>query len=413
MGRASMIMVMSYSTVLMMMGYNISKVSTQAYENYIGYYDRTNAHNIVASAANMAAYQLYDSAQWRAGFTDKPIFGGTATATITQQLNADSTLKLHIVASYKTYTDTVIVILRPSSFSKFSYYSNIEGNIWWTTGDTVWGPIHTQDYLGVANSPVFMGKATAKLGLEKYNKSATPQFLGGPFEGGVDIALPSNLNQLTAAAAAGGRFINRTDSAEVRITFNGDSAVVRYGPNPPDTTVYLPTWAPNGALVVRGGNLRVSGNVNQSLTLGAIRAPGQNEWNNTGKVRFDDNFTYTVDPVLYPDSNTTTIVGVVAQDSLVITDNSANDPDIKIHAALFSLEKGLGAEHYNNNNERGKIELLGGITQNKRAAVGTFSGGSITSGYSKRYRYDERLRSIKPPFFPSTGSYEVLSWYER
>jgi hypothetical protein len=56
--------------------------------------------------------------------------------------------------------------------------------------------------------------------------------------------------------------------------------------------------------------------------------------------------------------------------------------------------------------------MLGGIQQYQRGPVGTFSGSSIVSGFRKNYRYDERLMIDSPPLYPTTGSYEVLSWYE-
>ncbi len=52
----------------------------------------------------------------------------------------------------------------------------------------------------------------------------------------------------------------------------------------------------------------------------------------------------------------------------------------------------------------GNINLLGGITQNIRRAVGTYTTDywgnlSIQHGFNKRYRYDERLMQMFPPFF--------------
>lgn len=101
-----------------------------------------------------------------------------------------------------------------------------------------------------------------------------------------------------------------------------------------------------------------------------------------------------------------------ADDSLVITRNTNNNSGIDIQAALFSLNKGLGAEQYDTGSPRGMIHLLGGISQNQRAAVGTLDGdGNVVTGYSKSYRYDTRLMVQSPPYYPSTGSYEILSWY--
>ncbi len=60
----------------------------------------------------------------------------------------------------------------------------------------------------------------------------------------------------------------------------------------------------------------------------------------------------------------------------------------------------------------GTIDLLGGIIQYQREAVGTFGYGGISSGFNKRYRYDDRLMRISPPRYPGTGIFEILSWFE-
>ena len=102
----------------------------------------------------------------------------------------------------------------------------------------------------------------------------------------------------------------------------------------------------------------------------------------------------------------------MAQQEIYITENAANSSDINIHAAMYSQEKGFGSENYSSRGPNGFINLLGGITQDSRMAVGTFSGSRITSGFSKRYRYDNRLMVMSPPFFPGTGNFEVVSWFE-
>jgi hypothetical protein len=58
------------------------------------------------------------------------------------------------------------------------------------------------------------------------------------------------------------------------------------------------------------------------------------------------------------------------------------------------------------------VVRLQGIIQNTRKAVGTFSGGVINHGFSKRYRYDKRLMFSSPPMYPGTGAFEIVSWLE-
>ncbi|MCI0564772.1 MAG: hypothetical protein MN733_40415, partial [Nitrososphaera sp.] len=168
-----------------------------------------------------------------------------------------------------------------------------------------------------------------------------------------------------------------------------------------------PTWAPNGAIAVERGNLRLKGTITGKYTVGALQGSSSTK----GKVYLDDDVKYKYDPKVYPDS--TDLLGICAEQDIIITDNTPNQNDIVIQAALFSLKGGLTAQNYDSGSPRGKIDLLGGITQDERGPVGQFSGNTILHGYSKRYRYDERLMILKPPFFPTTGSYEVLSWYEK
>jgi hypothetical protein len=59
---------------------------------------------------------------------------------------------------------------------------------------------------------------------------------------------------------------------------------------------------------------------------------------------------------------------------------------------------------------KGTLTVFGGIIQDERGPVGTFSGSTKVSGYSKNYEYDTRLLNSPPPFVPTTGDYITLSW---
>lgn len=58
----------------------------------------------------------------------------------------------------------------------------------------------------------------------------------------------------------------------------------------------------------------------------------------------------------------------------------------------------------------GTLTTMGGLIQKARGPVGTFSGSGIVSGYAKNYWYDTRLADFPPPYFPTTGLYDRLSW---
>ena len=116
------------------------------------------------------------------------------------------------------------------------------------------------------------------------------------------------------------------------------------------------------------------------------------------------------DPRIYPTSSD--LLGICAENNVYITENAANNSNIDIHGSIYCEKGGFGAQNYDTRPVGGNINLLGGIIQHTRKAVGTFGSGGIKSGYAKRYRYDDRLLVASPPFFPGTGGFEIVSWYE-
>ncbi|MEE9450421.1 MAG: hypothetical protein V3V72_10260, partial [Ignavibacteriaceae bacterium] len=110
--------------------------------------------------------------------------------------------------------------------------------------------------------------------------------------------------------------------------------------------------------------------------------------------------------------SSTDLLGIIAENDILITDNFPNHSDINIQASIYSQNGGFGAENYKSRPISGNINLLGGIIQHIRRAVGTFDKNGTKSGFSKRYRYDERLMLASPPMFPNTGSFEIVSWFE-
>ena len=112
------------------------------------------------------------------------------------------------------------------------------------------------------------------------------------------------------------------------------------------------------------------------------------------------------------DPNSTDLFGIIAENYVWITENSANHNDINIQASVFSEKWGFGAYNYDKRPVDGDINLLGGIQQNYRQPVGTFSSKVFKSGFTKQYRYDWRLAFMSPPFYPGTGGFKIVSWFE-
>jgi hypothetical protein len=90
--------------------------------------------------------------------------------------------------------------------------------------------------------------------------------------------------------------------------------------------------------------------------------------------------------------------------------------DPHIDAAILSVEHSFRVQNHDEGNDfDDPIDLFGTIGQLYRGPVGTFSGSSIVTGYSKEYKYDPRLEFISPPHFldPVQSAWSVRSWSEE
>lgn len=402
-GKASLFLVVGFSLIFLTIGKNFGGLSTSAVDNLTDYYTETVAHNIAATGANMAANKMFLDPTWTAGYNKVKYFSGNLDVDINILDAFKNIRQISSTGSFNGVTSTVSVTLQPSKFSKFAYYSISEGGtIWWISSDTVWGPFHTQDYLRCAGSPVFWGKATTKRKLIKYDKYTNPKFYGG-FEKGVDLPLPTDgLTPIENAADAGGYKFTGNDT--VYITFVRDSIQYRFAYSGPTTTVLASSFAPNGVIFAKNSVLRLQGTVKGQYSVVASGTSGK------GNIFLDDDIVYDTDPRVDPSSQD--MLGIIAKNKILITENAANNNGINIHGSIYSESAGFGAENYNTRPVSGNINLLGGIVQNTRQPVGTFSGSTINHGFAKRYRYDERLMFSSPPMYPGTGAFEIVSWLE-
>jgi hypothetical protein len=69
--------------------------------------------------------------------------------------------------------------------------------------------------------------------------------------------------------------------------------------------------------------------------------------------------------------------------------------------------------NYNNGTVQGTFTFYGGLIQNINGAMGISSGGTLTSGFSRKYKYDSRLAANPPPGFPITNRYDIIAWLDK
>lgn len=404
MGKLSLYLVVGFSLLYMIMGNNSNKMSVQTNANMVEYNAKTMVHSIAVSATNLACNEIFLNGNWDAGFVNVPFNGGYFSASVQVLDPWKNIRKLTTNSNYGGLNKTVEVIFQPSSFSKFAYLSiNDPTNLYWSNNDTIWGPFHSQGNINAYRHPVFNGKATTKGYVNYYESEAfdAPMFYGG-FESGVSLTFPSvGLDILKSLAYSNGHVFSGKDT--VYMTFKVDSINYRYEYSAKDTAVLACSFAPNGVIFVDNSVLRLKGVVKGQYTIGCGGTSPK------GNIYLDDDIIYQTDPRIDPESKD--LLGIVSTNNVLITQNTANQSDINIHASIFCEKGGFGAGWPNFTEPNGHINLLGGIQNYSRVQIGIIHWSEIW-GFNRRYRYDERLMIASPPGYPGTGQLEIVSWYE-
>jgi len=414
MGKASLLMVLGFLVIFGSIRYRLGRWETRSAELLSEEYRRTMARNIANSAIYIALRSLREDFSWMPNPNPSdplPLMEGTYTLQVD---SIDLTQRrVTAVGSFWDISRTVVVDVRKESFSRYAYFTQYESmrsgrSIWFVTGDTIWGPLHTNDRIHIAGNPVFMGPVSSPY--NPYIRYGNPQFLGGTYFGAEEINLPTDLTPLQYYAAHGGWIVN-TDSAgaDFWLNFQADGTIKyafftprgrNYSPSSWNTFTPPPSF--NGVISVVGSHdLRVLGTVNGRFTISSER-----------DIYIEDDIVYAVDPREDPTSDD--ILGLVAGGNVIVADHPANLDNCEIHASIMALDESFTVEHYDYGSPRGVLTVLGGIVQVRRGPVGTFYwGGKIRSGYRKNYVYDGRLLSQSPPYFPIYDENQVVSWLER
>ncbi|MBK8944852.1 MAG: hypothetical protein IPM32_06205 [Ignavibacteriae bacterium] len=404
-GKAALLLILGFSTIMLMFGLNMNRVSTNAVDNSSNYFENEMAKEISRSGINLAASNLSRNHSWQP--SDNYDYLGEDNLKIT--VNESGGIKtVTAVGSYKGISKLIEVKISLASFSEYAYFSNIEGDIWWTATDSVWGPFHTNDKIQVQGHPYFNGPITSHGGAIKYytDKATDEPTIQGTYLPGTTINIPTDgITNLSQSAASSGYVFS--GHSQVFLQFDGDSIKYKYNSGDPYVTVLGTDLAPNGVIYVENGNLRIEGTVKGNWSVGS----NQN-------VYLDNDVVYNDVPD-YKDKNDASndLLGIVSKNDVIITDNAANSSNINVHAAIYCETGGFTAENYKTRSLSGTIHLIGGITQYERKGVGTFIADKTKkipkSGFPvKDYKYDNRLLKKVPPYFPSTNTFKILSWLE-
>lgn len=339
--------------------------------------------------------------------------GGSYLATVRpDQNNPVSQIKRYAVegwgAAGPQATPTAVhrtsLVVQTESFAQYAYFTNSERSwpnglqVYFITGDRIGGPTHTNGQFSMYGRPVFEGPVSSvadRINSWGGSQVTQPVFTEPPKLGVPIKQFPRSYPSTIVDAARTGGTVLGGDTA-VTLLADGTMRVTNARQGMRNRVMPLPA---NGVLYVDGGSVTLQGTLKGQLTIGT-----------SGDVRVVNSVTYASDPRLNPQSKD--LLGIVAGQNVTVAQEAPNN--VTIDASIMALNRSFGVENWWGRPPKGTLSVYGGVIQANRGVVGSFNGntGTKLSGYTKDYRYDPRLRSTSPPFFPTTGDYSTLVWQE-
>jgi Tfp pilus assembly protein PilE len=298
--------------------------------------------------------------------------------------------------------------------------------IQFTSGDSVNGPMHTNDAADVCGAASFGRKGHSPLDVIEinggtYNEggcSGTPTYntTSGSYSiKGAELIPPASDNTLQAYVEAENEF-----SGVTRLVMDGTAKTISVT-NSAKEVETIP-WPKNGLIYVRSaaagcgfsykpdesdeskeesketncGNVYVSGTYSESLTIGA-----EDDVIINGSI-----YPTSVAGKLGSEPSGTVALGLIANSYVRMYHPVSGGKNATgtlynpwVYAAILSTDHSFVVDNFDEGEELGNLNVYGAIAQDYRGIVGT--GGSSITGYIKNYIYDERLAVGEPPYFLS------------
>jgi hypothetical protein len=446
MGKISVLMVMMFNIVFMYMGFNLSGIATHAYNNYTNYYCTEQAQFIAESASNIALGSINKNLLWLSSDSTKVytytikdpsdsarVIGTYSIQAATSWPKYIRTVTFRITTTCGLLTEKSIIVLQTPQFSQFALFSVNDNGLQWATGEVCDGPLHTEGNLVCSGSPDFKGYVTVGGSITKSSATFEQGYKTGisiPFVNDYSaVKAVAGYNQLDAPRityTSSGK--TKTWQADLFVQFNSDGSIevdtgqyvgnglgYYYSKQGTGSSPYK-TYSSVSALTSSGvfgildtnsvANIHIRGTLKGQMTVANL---------GTGNVYIDSS-------VVYKDT-LTDILGIVARDSVYVTDDTANNKNKFVNVQATICAATFSAQNYDTRvsgtyttsggvktaTGRGTLNLRGGIQQNNRGAV--FSGNN---GFSKNYKYDTRFQgSATPPGYPQLSQFSLLSWYDN
>lgn len=421
MGRGLLILVSGLIIIVGFIQKSVSERLSFIPQRTFNYHHEMDVQNISNSLMELGVRELEKDQDWQAGSSQSNFMGANAELevfTYSDYTNNDPNIPSnHDIEDWDQYTVLLVstaetqqakavteVAVTKHSFSKYTYFTDYEpSNIYFFDDDVLDGPVHTNGQLRIAGSPTFKGFVSSPNMWEGHSSyDNDPEFEAGSYFNSQEIEMPGSdkLQLLKDEGMNGGLTFNN----EISVEFNNNGTVdiaERQGNN----------WQSpvNYDLDNYNGVISSSEKVYAKGTL-----KGQATLHSAEEIEIMGDLTYSSNP--QNNSNSSDLLGIVSEGNVVV-DNEAHEDsgsqDLEIHASIMTLDKSFEVEDYSSGSPRGTLTLVGGLQQQERGPVGTFSGGSVQSGFNKSYSYDDRLAQTFPPFYPRVSTFSQVYWKEK
>jgi len=372
----------------------------------------------------------YGNTEGTFSLTVDPPASGSSIVTITSQgwLNSHPEVKRTVKARYGI-----------PSLSKFAFLHN--ANVWFGTGITVHGKVLSNGGIrmdGTNDSLVQSAKATYTCGSET-GCSPSAQKPGVWGSGGPQIlwefpvpvvdfnVLVVDFSTMRSAAQQNGIYLGPSGSYGYHMIFNADGTVTirrvtsaanrrgwsvengcenLYQQISTETDVGTYSLA-SKPIIFAEDHLWVNGTVNGRATLVAARFPIDI---NNMNIWIYDNLTYVA-----KDGHSS--LGIFAQNNIYYALNIPTN--FEINGALLAQKGRVIRHHYRYSNcstyssaVRNNLTIYGSIISNQKS-YWNFGTGPTSGFITRVVTYDPNLYFEPPPYFPTQGEYEFISWEER
>jgi Tfp pilus assembly protein PilX len=386
-------------------------------------YTSCNTANPVASLIDPSTGTL------RMEFTGYSATGsGAAKRTIVASLRTLSPLSFLWYTVYET-EDTSI---NNNGCGRFFYQSPGPDSscvISWVTGDSMNGPMYTQDqfYVPSGNSPQF-GRLNSNDAIASQDPSslnsqeicasdncANATVSNPEPDVATQVPLPSDNGSLSTDASHHGLVVTGTTT----LTISGNTATgatCTTSSASSCTAINIASLSATPIVYANNGSSCSSSNydptnVNYTNTIGGTGTYKNDYYGSCGDIYVSGSYTSPLtiaaaDDVIVTGNLTTTVdasgnptgaatLGLVANQYVRVKHDCTGNPDVTIDGAILTLQHSFFVDNYDcGGTPLGHLNVYGAIAQYYRGIVGTVGA----SGYLKNYNYDDRLALILPPY---------------